>query len=268
MRRIQGFEFNERPECPRVLRESIVDILGTGLRWGRICEAVGPAFAEFCDRADCATVLDLGSGSAEPVSILLSWFRDRNLAPPVFVLSDLFPNRPAFHAVARRHPGRVTPVYRPVDATAVPSRISHDARTLLNTFHHFPPEAAARILADAAAARSALFIYESFPRSLKHMMATIPTMAAALIAHPFTARRQRHLKAVLTFALPVIPAMGLWDSCISAARIYDRDELEAMVRPLGHDYEWEYREIPYFPGGRAYVFFGIPEERLSMAAAA
>ena len=268
MRRIQSFEFNERPECPRVIRESIQDILGTGLRWGRICEAVGPVFAEFCRLTGCETVLDLGSGSGEPVSILLNWFCEQNLSAPAFVLSDLFPNAPAFAAVARAHRGAVVPIYRPVDATAVPRHVKHDARTLLNAFHHFPPPVAASILKDAVSARRPVFIYESFPREVNRWLATLPALGAALVANPFLAPRRRPLKALLTFAVPLIPAMGFWDSCVSLARIHSEEELLRMVEPLGAGYHWVYREADYFPGGRAYAFYGIPVEQLAAARAA
>jgi hypothetical protein len=117
--RLHAFEFNERPECPAFVRDAIVEALGTGLRWGRMYDAVGPVFAEFCARAGCTEVLDLCSGSGEPVSILLDALARSGVgtfgtgdqagspvAPPRFLLSDLFPNVAAMARVAARHPGR------------------------------------------------------------------------------------------------------------------------------------------------------------------
>ena len=47
MQRAHLFEFNERPGVPAFIRETIVETLGTGLRWSGMGEIAGPAFAEF-----------------------------------------------------------------------------------------------------------------------------------------------------------------------------------------------------------------------------
>ncbi len=47
----------------------------------------------------------------------------------------------------------------PVDATAVPAELG-GFRTLLGAFHHFPPDVARSILADAAQKRRGLAVLE------------------------------------------------------------------------------------------------------------
>jgi hypothetical protein len=51
MRRIQAFEFCERVETPAVIREGIVELLGSGLRLSPIFETIAPIFHEFFKRA-------------------------------------------------------------------------------------------------------------------------------------------------------------------------------------------------------------------------
>ncbi|MCO5165430.1 MAG: class I SAM-dependent methyltransferase [Planctomycetes bacterium] len=256
--RVHAFEFNERPECPRFLREAIVEALGTGLRWGRIYDGVGPVFAEFCARAGCDEVLDLCSGSGEPVSILLGALARAGVAAPRFVLSDLLPNVPAMEQVAARHPGRIEVVARPVDATAVPAEVDRPARTVISAFHHLPPDLARGLLADCVARRRAVFLLEALSGDLRGLLAILPAMTAAALATPLLTRRDRLKKALATWAVPVVPALGLWDAVVSDLRTYRADELRAMVAPLGGGYAWEHREVPFFPGGRATCFFGVP----------
>ncbi|MBI5481619.1 MAG: hypothetical protein HY906_22370 [Deltaproteobacteria bacterium] len=257
MRRVHAFEFNELASCPRAVRESIVETLGLGLRWGRVLDGVGPVFADFCARARCAAVLDLCSGSGEPVSILLDALARQGLQPPRFLLSDLYPNVAAMRRVAARHPGLVEVVDEPVDACDVPARHDQPARTIVNALHHLPPAAAARLVADSVARRRALFVAEGFPRSLRRMAATLPAMLAAGAVNPWVAPRDRWQKLLVTWATPAVAATGLWDAAVSALRMYSEAELRAMAAGA-NDYEWQYREVPFFPGGRATVFWGIP----------
>lgn len=258
MRRIDAFEFNESAWCPRFVRDSIVETLGNGLRWGRIYHAAGPTFAEFVERARVDRVLDLCSGSGEPASILTDALVEQGFRPPRFVLSDLFPNEPAFERVAARHPGRIEFVREPVDATAVPAGVDQPARMVISAFHHFSPAVAGRLLADSVAKRRPIFILEGFPRALLRLPSILPSMTAAMFANPVLAGRDRLKKAAFTYLLPLIPAAGMWDAIVSVLRVHSEEELRAMVRPLAEDWEWDYRTIPWSPGGCAVAFMGIP----------
>jgi hypothetical protein len=259
VRRVHAFEFNDLASCPRVVRESIVETLGLGLRWGGVLDGVGPLFVDFCARARCTSVLDLCSGSGEPVSILLDALARRGLPPPRFVLSDLYPNVAAMGRVAARHPGVVEVVAEPVDACDVPERHDQPARSIINALHHLPPPVAARLIADTVAKRRALFVAEGFPRSLRRMAATLPTLLLAGALNPLLAPRDRWLKALCTWATPVVAAAGLWDGAVSALRMHSEAELRAMAAGA-RGYEWAYHEVPFFPGGRATVFWGIPQD--------
>lgn len=257
MRRIHAFEFNDRTETPRPVREAIVETLGAGLRWGRIYDGVGPVFAEFCQAAGAREVLDLCSGSGEPVSILLEALKRAGSPLPRFATSDLHPNVPAMRRAAARWGERVAVIEEPVDAAAVQPEHDRPARTVISAFHHFTPELAARILADAVAKRRAIFVLEPFDRSLR-ALAVIPAMVAGLLANPWVARRDRAARALLTYALPAIPLAGAWDFVVSVLREHTREELLALVAPLDPNYRWEYREVPFFPAGRAVAFYGVP----------
>jgi hypothetical protein len=259
VRRLTLFEFNDSAWCPRFIRDAIVEALGLGLRWGRVYEGVGRVFVEFCEAARCDSVLDLCTGTGEPVSILLDAIARAGAKAPRFVLSDLFPNETAMSRVAARHAGVVEAVTTPVDATAVPANVDRGARSVMSAFHHFPPGLAASILADSVKKGRAIFIAEGFPRSLLRLAAIMPCMALAVLANPFLTGRDRLAKLFFTFVVPVIPVAGAWDALVSNRRIHSEDELRALVAPLGGGYAWRYREVPFFPFGRAVTFSGIPE---------
>ncbi len=267
MLRIHAFEWNDNPRAPRWLRDSIVEILGRGLRWGKIYVPVAPLFARFLERAGASSVLDLASGSGEPCRILLDALEEAGEKPPRFVLSDLFPNEPALRSVAERYPGRVEVVTESVDATAVPERFDQPARTIITAFHHFTPELAARIFADGVAKKRAIFILEPGGRRLRLVLSVLPAMILGTLANPFVAERDRIVKFIFTFLLPVIPLAGFWDACVSTLRVYTEPELRAMVEPLGGGYTWEYHVVPFTPFGRATIFLGLPPVALPLHAA-
>ena len=56
---------------------------------------------------------------------------------------------------------------------------------------------------------------------------------------------------------PAVPAIALWDGVVSTLRVYSRDELMEMVRPLGDDFEWTWGRHKFAPGGNGYYFYGV-----------
>ncbi len=254
MRRIHAVELHELSITPQPIRETVVETLGRGLRWGGFWTAVAPSFTDFLDRAGCDEVLDLCSGSGEPVACLLDALEARGLARPHFTLTDLLPKPALLDAAARRHPDRIEPVARPVDATAVSSDLQRPARTIFNAFHHFRPDLARSILKDTIASNAAIYILEPFPRSPLRMVATLPPLGAALLATPFVTNSRRLAKTAL---LPASLLAGLWDATISSLRIHDETDLRAMVADAPH-YDWRFEPIPLRGGGLAFAFSGVP----------
>lgn len=266
MSRIQLFEFNERSECPAFIREALTETLGQGLKLGGIYKNVAPLFSEFCQTAEADSVLDLCSGSGEPVSIFLSALQAQQRSQnspqhatlPKFTLSDLLPNRKAMGLVASRHPGLITPVYTAVDATNVPQDMRFPACTIISSFHHFTPKMAYKILQNCVAQDRAVFIVEPFTRNLKRATAPVPALATAAYWHPIKTKEKSLLKGFFTYAIPLIPIIGAWDATISFCRIYSKKMLLDMVAPFRKVFHWRYEEVPYWPFGNALVFYGVP----------
>jgi hypothetical protein len=261
MRRIHAFEFNDCDWVPEVIRESIVETLGRGLRWGRIYDGVAPSFQEFLSAWGSDSVLDLGTGTGEPVSILIRALERLGVTPPRFLLSDLYPNVAAMELIRRRHPDFIAIAADSVDATAVPASLDQPARLLVDALHHLTPQAATKVLTDAARSGRAIFVLEGFPRSFVRFLPVLLPMALSVFVNPVLAPRRRLLKALLTYALPIIPLAGLWDAVVSLLRVYSESELRAFVAGCDSAHVWHYREIPFGMGlGRAVAFWGVPAE--------
>ena len=152
--RLQLFEFNDHPRAPAVLRESIIETLSRALAWGRMLRGLVEPLEAFLEAAGTREVLDLGAGAGGPASILVSEIRARSHRPPRFLLTDLQPRVESWQKLRAAEPDAIDFVAEPVDATAIPVALATGrARTIINVFHHFPPELARAILADAVQLR-------------------------------------------------------------------------------------------------------------------
>ncbi|MGK5090572.1 hypothetical protein WDW89_01000 [Deltaproteobacteria bacterium TL4] len=260
MPRIHAFEFCDHEKCPVFLRDSLVESLGNTFRWGKIYDAIAPVFIEFCQQADCDTILDLGSGSGEPVSILIDVLKKQQLSPPHFTISDLLPKVHAMEAVAARYPGQIEVISESLDATDVPERFDQSARTIISAFHHFPPELASKILFDCVRKQRAIFILEPFPRDLLSLAPLMLPNLAALLINPLLTHKDRILKMIFTYAFLTPLVIGSWDGVISVLRMYTEDELLDMVKPFGETYHWEYHKVPIALGGAITAFWGVHKQ--------
>jgi len=255
--RVHAFEVNDTAAAPAALRETIVETLSRALAWGRMLRGLVDPFRDFLAAAGSDDVLDLCAGAGGPAAILRAELA-RSGAAPTFTLTDLFPRPDAWAPLVADAGGELATVDHPVDATRIPAELGAGrVRTVINAFHHFPPALAAAIVADAVRSSRGLFISESFERNPLGFAAFAPTGLAALVANPLLARKDRLVKALLTWATPIALLAGTWDGLVSTLRVYTEDDLRAMA-DAAPGFRWTYGtyEMPF--GGRGVYFWGVP----------
>lgn len=258
--RVQAFEFNDLSAMPSAVRDSVVESLSRTLRWGHVLrEMVGP-FQRFLDASGATEVLDLCAGAAGPATILASEMRRAGQRPPRFLMTDLFPRLDVWEAARAEHPEDIDFVPEPVDATRIPEGLARGrARTIINAFHHFSPDVAQALLADAVRGSAGVFVSEGFERNPARFLLSIAPMGIpALLLNPILAPRERLAKAALTWLTPLALGISAWDGLVSTLRVYTREELFAMVAPLGDTFRWEYGHYRFAPFGKGTYFFGVP----------
>ncbi len=257
--RLQLFEFNDLAWVGADLRDTIVESLGRGLRWGRTLHGLVEPFSRFLEAAGTRRVLDLCAGAGGPAEILVDELSRAGLAPPELLLTDLFPRRSAWERIAARAP-TIQGHAEPVDATRIPRELGAGrARVILNAFHHFPPPLASTILLDAMDARAPIWISESFARDPRGFLPFAPFGAAALLANPVLTPEPTVGKAALSWGLlPLSLAVGAWDGVVSTLRVYEHTDLLRMVRDRGRAYTWHAGSYRYPLGGEGHWFWGVP----------
>jgi hypothetical protein len=262
MRRRQLVEIEDLAWCPRAVRDGGTDWLAFMENATNMFSTVAPRIRAAMDAVGTTSVIDLCSGGGGPWTAL-----ERELArsgPVDIELSDLYPNVPAWRELSRRSAGGLRYRTESVDATAVPAS-AQGVRTLFNAFHHFPPAAAKAILADAVRKRRAIAIFEGINHRGAGLAGMPLQVPAILLFTPFL-RPFTWSRLLLTYALPLIPLLVLFDGTMSMLRLYLEEDLRELLQavPDAETFDWDIgatSKAP-LPFGPVYVI-GVPRERIS-----
>jgi hypothetical protein len=238
MGRVHLFEFEDMPWCPRAVRDGGTDWLQFMQNTFRGFDTIAPKLRDLMSRTRRTDVIDLCSGGGGPWLTL-----ERTLAASGDVsvtLSDFFPNEAAFQDAESRSNGRISCLRESIDATNVPEELD-GVRTLFNSFHHFRPDQAQAILADAVRKRRPIAVFEWSDSRWIGILMNLFLMPLWLLLLTPLVRPFRWSRLLLTYALPAIPAIVLVDGAVSMLRIYSPSELDDLVRriPGGDAFEWE-----------------------------
>ncbi|RKH20641.1 hypothetical protein D7X74_03415 [Corallococcus sp. CA047B] len=229
--RLQLFEFLDQPWLPGPLRRGEVDYLRVVLDRVRPYDTVVPQLAELLRTAGTDQIVDLCSGTGGPWRTLLPALRAAHGGAEV-TLTDLHPT-----PVQELPPGAH---YRdtPVDATRIPEELT-GVRTLFEGLHHFPPEQARALLADAAARGAPFAAYELTQRSLPYLLIQLLLVVPLVWVFTLLIRPMHWWRLVLTYLVPIIPLIILWDGVVSSLRTYTPEDLDKLTEGLDtHGYRW------------------------------
>lgn len=183
-------------------------------------------------------VLDLASGGAGP------WLRLHPLVARALgrdvrvVLSDLHPNRTAFARAERASGGAIVGHATSVDATSVPPAL-RGLRTMFTSLHHLAPEQVEAVFRAAARDRRPFAAFELTHRSPLGLLMIVASLLPIILGAPFI-RPFRLERLVLTWLIPLLPLLIVWDGLVSTLRTYTVDELRAIAEQVQEPgYTWE-----------------------------
>ncbi|MBX3246853.1 MAG: hypothetical protein KF901_06710 [Myxococcales bacterium] len=253
MRRIDIPELEDQPWFPRVLRDLLTDHLRFLAEVTRGFEPVLPLLRRALEASGRSEIVDLCSGGGGP------WVALAPALPGVSVtLTDRYPNLVAFADVERLTGGRVRGRREPLDATDV--RVT-GVRTLFNGFHHLPRPVALGVLRDAVQkAQPVLVVEASDHRGIGMGVVSLAAVTSALAA-PFV-KPFRWERLALSWAIPAVPAVLLYDGLASMMRLYGREDLEELIAEADPDgrFAWEHGRapVPGVPVGGIGYLLGLP----------
>ncbi|MDP9349969.1 MAG: class I SAM-dependent methyltransferase [Chloroflexota bacterium] len=241
MRRLQLFEIEDQWWCPSAVRDAATDYLGFVQRLSHPYGSVAPRLLHALERVGTRKVLDLGSGGGGPWPRLVLDLADANYRVHVR-LTDRFPNAAALARVRRDSEGILDVHPRPVDARQVPPELDGFC-TLFSTFHHLRSEDARAVLRNAMETRRGIGVFEATHRSPGAILAMTVQPLFVLVLTPFI-RPFRWSRLLLTYLVPVVPAVVLFDGVVSSLRTYTSTELQELTAEIGNEgYVWEMGEL-------------------------
>ena len=240
MQRRQLIELEDQPWVPATLRDYLTEGIQHMHMWMEMYAPILPILQRLVANAGTTQVVDLCSGATGPWSHLYPALADAGVELQL-TLTDKYPNVAAFTRLREALGEGVTFHATAVDALQVPAELQ-GMRTLFTGFHHFPPDAARAILADAAGQRRAIGIFEFTHRSALAVASSfIGSPLAAFLTTPFQ-RPMTPGRLFWTYVVPLLPAMAMWDGTVSNLRTYNPPELLQMVEGLD-GFTWEADEV-------------------------
>jgi hypothetical protein len=254
VKRFHLFELEDQPWFPATVRDLATDYLQFIQTRFRLDRAMTPLVRRVLEETRVDRIVDLCSGGSGPLLLLISDLASGGM-PIRATLTDLYPNAPAFAKIADASHGLIGFEPGPVDARAVPARLT-GLRTIFNGFHHLKPADARSVLHAAAAARQPIAIFEVSDRSLRSL-AVLLTPLVVWIGTPFM-RPFLWRRLFWTYLLPMVPLTCLWDGVVSQLRAYTPEELRLLGEGSA-PMRWEAGQVPIIKGrGRLTYLIGFP----------
>lgn len=261
MGRFHFFEFHDLAWFPAVWRDLLTDFLSFYAGTFRPYARVAPLLAGALERTGQRRIVDLCSGAGRPILSLGPALNQHGLSHLEVTLTDKYPNLESWRMATGGLGVAVRFFERPVDAADVPQNLS-GFRTLFTSFHHFGPDEAREILADAVRKGEGIGVFEYTERNW--LVWAIPTLLIPLfvwLCTPFV-RPFRWSRLLWTYLLPVVPIVALWDGFVSNLRTYSIDELGHLVQGLDDQgYQWQIGRVRSIGIGRVTYAIGVPRLR-------
>ncbi|MBK9732493.1 MAG: class I SAM-dependent methyltransferase [Chitinophagaceae bacterium] len=252
------FEFEDLPWFPQVIREGMMDFLRHNISWLNFYEPVAPLLKETLMATQKNELLELCAGGGGGVLKLMKYLNAIDCHPQI-TLSDLYPNIETYQKLKLETNGKIDFMEQPVDALNVPATVT-GMRLLFSSFHHFRPESAKEILADAVNKKEAIGIFDAGNKGIFTMLFGVILLQpiAFLVLTPFF-KPFRWSRLLFTYLLPLIPLCTIWDGCISILRFYTVEELKVLTEQISpNHYTWKVGQLKNRWGLKVNYLIGHP----------
>ena len=244
MKRIQLFEFEDQPWFPDTLRISLTRLIMVLHKLTGLSQIIKRELDDLMQKSNQRKVIDMGSGAGGAMEDVHQLYVKNNESIEI-LLSDLYPNQKTIARInAQNHIGLKyhNSSVDAADAKTVPDGI----RTMLNSFHHMPPEKAKDILRSAKESNQPIMIYEMAENKIPLLvwclflpLSLVILIVMVLFMTPFV-RPLTPVQLLLTYIIPVIPITYAWDGQASLPRIYTLEDIDVLLEDLhSDDYVWE-----------------------------
>ena len=257
MNRLRLLEIHEQSWCPPAIRHGVRDGLFTIWKlffWKNTL----PHLQDLLRHAKSSRLVDLCSGGGGPVPLVIDEL-SRSYPDVNVLLTDWYPKSDWVNPMGDT--SSLSYHRQSVDAKNVPESLG-DCRTLFEAFHHFSPQEAEGILADAVRSQKPIAIFEFQRSSIWKCLTSFPLNIAVLFgAYGQLWHTSFSWKKLLFTIIPIIPAILILDGLVSVWRTYSTAELALLAKRAGADnFHWEIRQSKDCGWGIMTCLIGWPSD--------
>ncbi|MBV7270306.1 hypothetical protein [Winogradskyella luteola] len=266
MKRIQLFEFEDFIWFPSSIRTGMTNLLVVLQKIMRTSDIIASLIITAKQRNNFSQIIDLGSGSGGIMLDVIKKLNINNTESLKLLLTDLHPNSKLVEQINSTKIHNVTYNKSSVDATNL-SNLPMGLKTMVNSFHHMPPNVAKSILKSAQDNKHPLLIYEIGENTIPTLLwwLLLPLSLAilfvmALLMTPFI-KPLSWKQLVFTYLIPIIPLCYAWDGQASIMRIYTFKDIECLIKDFKNEsYIWKVDKAKKPNGKKAgYYILGLPK---------
>lgn len=267
MKRIQLFEFEDFDWFPTWIRSSMTNLIVVMHKIFGTKEVIGELLSQIKKKHNFTQVVDMGSGSGGIMPAVIQLINEQTKGPPVkLLLTDLYPNPQFVNYINDRKIKNISYQQTPLDATNL-SQAPKGLKTMVNSFHHMPPEQAKKILKSAQENQEPLLVYEMAENKMPLLLwwlflplSLLIVFIMALVLTPFS-KPLSWKQIVFTYLIPIIPIFYAWDGQASMPRIYTFNDInELLGETKDESYTWEIATAKKADGkSLGYYILGLPK---------
>lgn len=254
MGRLHLFEWEDQPWLAQSLRDFVTDHLRFALSSATFAPmhlAIADILLPLLAQSGASHIVDTCSGGGGLWSALLPILRERSGRDVTVRMTDLFPNAMALRQIESESGGAITYSAEPVSAFDVPAELG-SFQTLFTAFHHFRPDDACALLADACAKRRTIVVVEPYSRK-DAVGVALGSLISGIVLTPFIPG-MGWKRFLWTYPIPLSAAVLAWDGVVSCLRAYSVDEMLALTKSVtSGGYRWRAGQ-EVVPGGRSITY--------------
>ena len=262
--RIHLFEFEDQSWFPVSIRDGLTDSMQFFVNFFGHYRHIIKHILRVLRFSKTRRIIDLGSGGGGPWTSLYRLVEEEKDISVEICLTDKYPNIDALSWAQRASNNKIHYHPEPVDSMQVAVELE-GFRTLFSSLHHFPPNQARAILADAVKKGQGIGVFEFLMRTPFAILFMCFSPIAVLIMTPFI-RPFKWTRLIWTYPIPIIPLLACFDGIVSCLRIYSPLELRKLTEGLSDfEYTWEIGYESAFPSPFPVTYLiGYPAEKGKM----
>lgn len=267
MKRIELFEFEDFSWFPGVIRSGMTRLIVVLHKILGTTDVLATLISRIRKEHSFDQIVDIGSGSGGAMPMVIEKINTQAPGSPIrLLLTDLHPNRTIVEYFNKQERKDLKYSSQSLDATNFKD-VPTGFKTMVNSFHHMPPDKAKSILKSAAENNEGILIYEIgenfVPTLLWWLLLPISLViliVMSLFMTPFV-RPISWKQLLFTYLIPIIPLCYAWDGQASTMRTYTSDDIAILLDGIEkEDYQWKIEAAKKENGKKlGYYILGLPK---------